>query len=121
MIEKLKLYITCNTVCPACLTVPFLPAGFLSSLLCSACLTHLSALLGTGGCAAGAAGCGSQQPTAAQQAQPGTRQAPGGHLELTEAPPGRHAAPNTASGGERVRLAEPAAAGRDKEMQVNIH
>ena len=72
---------------------------------------HLSPLLGTGGCAAGAARCGSQQPPAAQQAQPGTRQAPGGHLELAEAPPGRHAAPDTASGGERVGLAEAAAAG----------
>lgn len=63
-----------------------LPAGFLLSPLAG--LTHLSPLLGTSGCAAGAARCGSQQPPASQQAQPGTWQAPGGHLELAKAPPG---------------------------------
>lgn len=89
------------------------PAGLLSSLL--ARLTHLPPLLGACGCAAGAARCGSQEPPAAQQAQPGTWQAPGGHLELAKAPPGRQAAPNTASGGERVGLAKTAAAGRDKK------
>lgn len=76
-------------------------------------LTHLPPLLGASGCAAGAARCGSQEPPAAKQAQAGTWQAPGGHLKLAKAPPGRHAAPNTASGGERVGLAETAAAGGD--------
>lgn len=76
--------------------------------------THMSSLLGTGGCAAGATRCGSQQPPAAQQAQPGTRQTPGGHLELVKAPPGWHTAPNTASGRERVGLAKAAATGQNK-------
>lgn len=80
-------------------------------------LTHLSPLLGTSWCAAGAAWCGSQQPPTSQQAQPGTRQASGGHLELAKAPPGRHTAPNTASGGERVGLAKATAAGRDKKVK----
>lgn len=70
---------------------------------------YLPALLQPGGGAAGAARRGPQEPPAAQQAQPGPRQAPGGHLELTETPPGRHAAPNAAGGGERVGLAEPTA------------
>lgn len=81
--------------------------------------THLSALLGTGGCAAGAAGRGSQQPPAAQQVQPGPRQTPRGHLKLAQAPSGRHAAPNTASGGERIGLAKTAAEEQNKS-EINI-
>lgn len=49
---------------------------------------HLPPLLQSGGCAAGAAGGGTQEPPAAQQAQSGTGQASGGHLELAKAPPG---------------------------------
>lgn len=70
--------------------------------------THLSALLGAGGGAAGAAGRRSQEPGAAKQSKSGTRQTPGGHLELAEAPPGRHTGPEAAGRGQGVGLAEPA-------------
>lgn len=80
--------------------------------------THLSALLGAGGGAAGAAGRRAQEPSAAQQSQAGTWQTPGGHLELAEAPPGRHAGPEAAGGGQGVGLAETAATGSEEKRSV---
>lgn len=80
--------------------------------------THVSALLQTGGRAAGATRRGSQQTPTSQQTQPGSWQAFGGHLELVEAPSGRDAAHHTASGGERVGLPEPAAGGRGKRFSA---
>ena len=109
---NVKPKVTRTNVNNAAKTQSLVQTFLFSLFVCShpAALTHLSPLLGTGRRAAGAARCGSQQPPASQQAQPGTRQTPGGHLELAKAPPDRHAAPNTASGGERVGLTKTAAA-----------